>query len=114
VEQGPSKRILAVLLLNLLAHSTVIIAQTFIHTPIKLQVYVDGLLLYDLPTFRGAGLLSVTLDTSVPLDGSSTSGVHFSPSLSSLAARLLESVKLAMDEVNGLPRLKVGRVLRGS
>lgn len=83
--------------------------------PRPTQVYVDGLLLYGLPTFRGAGLLSVTLDTSTPLDGSSGSGtgVHYSPSLSSLAARLMESVQLVVDEINGLPGLRVRLKIQG-
>ena len=33
--------------------------------------------------------------------------VHYSPSLASLSARILESIRLAVDEVNSLPGLQV-------
>ena len=90
---------------------------------IVVQVYMDGLRLYCSPWFRGASLLHVTLDTSGPLVGGGGSGggssssstapqggvgaVHYSPSLASLAARLAESVQLAVAEVNGLRGLRV-------
>ena len=87
------------------------------------QMYMDGLRLYCSPWFRGASLLHVTLDTSGPLvgggggvGGSSSNStahqggagaVHYSPSLTSLAARLAESVQLAVAEVNGLRGIRV-------